>query len=129
MTVIVTSESELVVPRSVRRRAGIKTGDQVEFKVSGGVINIVPRLPSANDAYTPEQRLVIDRDLAAGLDDIKHGRLQGPFVSHKEFIASLHKEDGKLSTKKTKRPLRSGFSARRISSATTARRPKNPAGF
>jgi bifunctional DNA-binding transcriptional regulator/antitoxin component of YhaV-PrlF toxin-antitoxin module len=37
----------------VRRRAGIKTGDRVEFKVSGGVINIVPKLPSADDEYTP----------------------------------------------------------------------------
>ena len=106
MTVVVTSKSELVVPRSVRRRAGIKAGDQVEFKVSGGVINIVPKLPSADDEYTPEQRRVIDRDLAEGLDDIKHGRLQGPFASHKEFIGSLHKEAGKVRTKKTKRPVR-----------------------
>ena len=97
---------ELVVPPSVRRRAGIKTGDQVEFKVSGGVINIVPKLPSTDDEYTPEQRRVIDRDLAQGLDDIEHGRLQGPFVSHQEFIASLHKEAGKLGTKKTKRRVR-----------------------
>ena len=49
MTVVITSKDELIVPRSVRRRAGIKTGDRVEFKVSGGVINIVPKLPSADD--------------------------------------------------------------------------------
>ena len=39
----------LVVPPSVRRRAGIKAGDRLEFKVSGGIINIIPKLPSADD--------------------------------------------------------------------------------
>jgi len=34
VTVIVKSAADLVVPRSVRRRAG----DRLEFKVSGGVI-------------------------------------------------------------------------------------------
>ena len=68
MTVVVPSKSELVVPRSVRRRAGIKTGDRVEFKVSGGVINIVPKLPSADDEYTPAQRRVIDARLKLALE-------------------------------------------------------------
>ncbi len=106
MTVVVKSKAALVVPLSVRRRAGIKTGDHIEFKVSGRVISIVPTLPSADDEYTLEQRRVIDRDLAEALDDIKHGRLQGPFASHKEFIASLHKEARKQSTRKTKRSVR-----------------------
>jgi len=38
----------LVVPPSVRRQAGIKAGDRLEFKVSGGIINIIPKLPSAD---------------------------------------------------------------------------------
>jgi len=60
MTVIVKSKDELVVPRSVRRRAGIKSGDQVEFRVSGGIINIIPELPTADDEYTPARRRAID---------------------------------------------------------------------
>jgi bifunctional DNA-binding transcriptional regulator/antitoxin component of YhaV-PrlF toxin-antitoxin module len=53
MTVTVkASASALVVPPSVRRRAGIKAGDQLEFQVSGGIINIIPKLPSADDEYT-----------------------------------------------------------------------------
>lgn len=55
MTVVVTSKHELVVPKSVRRKAGIKTGDRVEFMVSGSVINIVPKLPFAEDTFTPEE--------------------------------------------------------------------------
>jgi bifunctional DNA-binding transcriptional regulator/antitoxin component of YhaV-PrlF toxin-antitoxin module len=43
----------LVVPQSVRRRAGIKAGDWPEFNVSGGIVSIIPKLPSADDEYTP----------------------------------------------------------------------------
>jgi AbrB family looped-hinge helix DNA binding protein len=53
MTVVVKSKDELVVPRSVRRQAGIKSGDRVVFKVSGDIINIIPELPTADDEYTP----------------------------------------------------------------------------
>ncbi len=56
MTVVVKSKDELVVPRSVRRQAGIKSGDRVVFKVSGGIINIIPDLPVADDEYTPAER-------------------------------------------------------------------------
>ena len=60
MTVTVNSKKELVVPQSVRRRAGFKSGDRLEFKVSGGIINIIPELPLADDEYTPAQRKVVD---------------------------------------------------------------------
>jgi AbrB family looped-hinge helix DNA binding protein len=95
-------KTEITVPRSIRRKAGIKAGDQFEFRVSGRVITILPK-PASADEYTPAQRRVIDRDVAKGLEDITRGRVQGPFSSHKEFIASLHEESRKLSKKKTKR--------------------------
>jgi AbrB family looped-hinge helix DNA binding protein len=103
MNVVVKSKSNLVVPASIRRKAGIRIGDQVEFKVSGGVIKIIPKLPSADDEYTPEQRRAIDRDLDKGLDDAKRGRVRGPFASHKEFIDSLHKDARKIGRPKAKR--------------------------
>ncbi len=106
MTAVVNNKTGLVVPPSVRRLAGLKNGDEVEFRVSGGVINIIPKHPSGDDEYTPAERRVIDRALAKGLDDIKRGRLQGPFASQEEFIASLHREARKLEAKKTKRPAR-----------------------
>ena len=65
MTVTVKDQdTDLVVPPSVRRRAGIKAGDRLEFKVSGGIINIIPKLPSAADEYTATQRRIIDAELA-----------------------------------------------------------------
>jgi len=35
MTVAVKNKTPLVVPPAVRERAGLKSGDQIEFKVSG----------------------------------------------------------------------------------------------
>jgi AbrB family looped-hinge helix DNA binding protein len=61
MTGVVTSKGELVVPKSVRRRAGIKTGDRVEFMISGRVINIIPKLPYADDTFSSEETALIAR--------------------------------------------------------------------
>jgi bifunctional DNA-binding transcriptional regulator/antitoxin component of YhaV-PrlF toxin-antitoxin module len=97
MGVVVSAKSELVVQRSVRRRAGLKSGQTVEFRVSGGVINIVPQLPVADDEYTPAQRRVID----ARLQQARKGSYHGPFATADEAIAFLRKEVRKR--KQTKR--------------------------
>jgi len=92
MTVTVKNKTPLVVPPAVRRAAGLKSGQEIEFKVSGGVISIRPKLPAPDDEYTPEQRRIVDAQLAEGLADVAAGRVHGPFSTHQEFIASLHKE-------------------------------------
>lgn len=89
MTITVQRNRALIVPPSVRRKAGLKAGDRVEFKVSGGLITIVPELPSADDEYTPEQRRIIDARLAKADDDIKNGRVFGPFNTAEEMAASI----------------------------------------
>ena len=91
MTITVKRNTALIVPPSVRRKAGLKAGDRVEFKVSGGLITIVPKLPTAADEYTPEQRRIIDARLAKADEDIKHGRVYGPFEVE-EAIQFLRKE-------------------------------------
>ena len=88
MTVTVKNKTPLVVPPAVRRRAGLKSGQQLEFRVSSGVITILPK-PTEDDEYTPEQRRVIDGRLAEGLADIKAGRTFGPFDSADEMIAHM----------------------------------------
>jgi bifunctional DNA-binding transcriptional regulator/antitoxin component of YhaV-PrlF toxin-antitoxin module len=88
MTVTVKDRTPLTVPDQVRRRAGLKHGDEVEFKVSGGVINIVPKLPSAHDEYTAEERRVID----ARLHEARKGPYYGPFETADKAIAFLRKE-------------------------------------
>ena len=70
MTVVVKSKADLVAPKSVRRKAGIKAGDRVEFTVSGSVINIIPRQPSAaDDTLTSEESALVrkaEREMRAG---------------------------------------------------------------
>jgi bifunctional DNA-binding transcriptional regulator/antitoxin component of YhaV-PrlF toxin-antitoxin module len=89
MTITVKNKTPLVVPPAVRRRAGLRSGQEIEFKVSGGVITILPKPPAADHEYTPEQRRAIDARLAEGLADIKAGRTFGPFNSAEEMIAHM----------------------------------------
>ena len=103
MTVTVKNKTPLVVPPSVRRQAGLKSGQKIEFKVSRGVISIHPKTEAADDEYTPAQRGIIDAQLADSLADVDAGRVRGPYSTHKEFITSLHAEAKKLNRRKTKR--------------------------
>ncbi len=53
MTVTLKPKTEITVPKSIRQKAGIKPGDKFEFKVSGRVITIVPKV-QPGDEYTLE---------------------------------------------------------------------------
>ena len=56
--------------------------------MSGGVINIVPKLPTADDDYTPAQRAAIDARLAQA----RKGPYHGPFDTADQAIDFLRKE-------------------------------------
>ena len=88
MIVTVKNKTDLAVPAQVQRRAGIKPGDRVEFKVSGGIINIIPKLPTAEAEYTSTQRRIIDARLA----EAEKGPYYGPFDTANEAINFLRKE-------------------------------------
>ena len=112
-TARVQDKGQVTIPTTVRRQAGLSKGDLVSFTFTRGRIVITPKLvidrskfETADDEYTPTQRRVIDARLAKADEDIKHGRVQGPFDSHKEFIDSLHKEAKRMGAKKTKRAIR-----------------------
>ncbi len=92
MTVTVKNRTPLVVPLAIRRRAGFKGGEPLEFKASGGVVTIRPKLPVANNDYTPAQRRVIDARLKKALAEVKDGQTAGPFDSVDEAIASIRRE-------------------------------------
>ena len=55
MTVTLKPKTEITVPKSIRRKAGIKPGDRVEFSVSGRVINITAKL--SPDELQDEQEI------------------------------------------------------------------------
>jgi len=102
MTVTVKNKTPLIVPPSIRRRAGFKPGDQLEFRASGGVITITAKPESAEDEYTPEQRKHINARLAkAALSETI-----GPFDTAEEMIASINQELKKRRAAKRKQPRR-----------------------
>jgi AbrB family looped-hinge helix DNA binding protein len=73
MTVTLKPKTEITVPKSIRRKAGIKPGDRVEFSVSGRVINIIPKL-------SPDE-LQDDRD-------VRNPKIRAAIrKSHQEFLA------------------------------------------
>jgi len=89
MTVALKNKKPVVVPEAALRRAGFKRGQELEVKASGGVITILPKLPTADDEYTPEQRRTVNAQLARGLADIKAGRTRGPFATADDMIADM----------------------------------------
>jgi len=106
MTVTVKNKTPLVVPDQVRRRAGFKSGDELEFKVSAGVVTIHPKAAVAEDEYTAAERRAIDRGIAKSEKEYREGRSFGPFDTHDAFIAALHRESAELRPRKTKRTPR-----------------------
>jgi bifunctional DNA-binding transcriptional regulator/antitoxin component of YhaV-PrlF toxin-antitoxin module len=91
MTVAVKNNNNtpVVVPSAVRRKAGFRSGEETEFRASGGIIAIIPKLPDSDDEYSPAQRRAIDRRLAKADADIQAGRAHGPFESAEEMGASI----------------------------------------
>src|ERR1051325_9518280 len=103
MTVTVKSKSSTItMPAAGRQQAGFKVGQVLEFKVAGGVVTIIPKLPTADDEYTPEQRAIVDAQLAEGLEDIRKGRVSKKFDTVDAMLASL--KAGQKSKLRQKKP-------------------------
>ena len=95
----VQHKGQMTIPRDVRSSVGLADGDLVDVKAARGRIIITPQLvidrskfPTADDEYTPEQRRIIDREIANGLADFKAGLLHGPFHTHEDMVKFLHAE-------------------------------------
>jgi len=88
--VTVKSKYQVVIPAKVRRQVGVGVGDLLEAKVERGKITLTPKS-------------LIDRHLAEALEDVKRGRVYGPFHSAEEMIRSLHRNARKLHRKPAKR--------------------------
>ena len=70
---------QVTLPASIRRKAGLAVGDLLEASVEGKKITLTPKS-------------VVDRELALALEDVKKGRVHGPYLSARELIRSLHRE-------------------------------------
>lgn len=78
----------LIVPESVRRKAGIRAGDKIEFKASPRKITI---LAKAVEEHTPAERRKIDARLAKA----RRGPYHGPFDTVEEALSFLKQEIAK----------------------------------
>jgi bifunctional DNA-binding transcriptional regulator/antitoxin component of YhaV-PrlF toxin-antitoxin module len=74
MTITIKSKANLVVPESIRRAAGFKNGDQLEFKVSGDMVTILPKSQTlaADDTLTPTEA----KRVRHGTKQIKEGKFR-----------------------------------------------------
>jgi AbrB family looped-hinge helix DNA binding protein len=91
--VTVKNKYQVVIPRRVRDEIGVSVGDVFEAKAEKGKIVFEPKS-------------VVDRGIAESTAEFRAGKSFGPFATHKQFLASLHKEAKKVSTKKSKRRVR-----------------------
>ena len=85
MTVTLKPKSEITVPKSIRRKAGIKSGDVVEFSVSGRVINIFPKL---SPDELQDEREIRDPKIRAALRQGYQEFLAGKTLPIGEFFAA-----------------------------------------
>jgi AbrB family looped-hinge helix DNA binding protein len=106
-------KGQMTIPRNIRSEVGLADGDLVEVKAAAGQIVITPKLvidrskfPTADDEYTPAQRRIIDARLAKAKEDMKAGRVYGPFATVAELESSLRRTARKYAGK-TKRSARS----------------------
>lgn len=77
MTVTLKPKTEIMVPKSIRRKAGFKPGDRVEFQVTGRSITIVPKLsPDELEDYVELKDPHALRAIQESNADIAAGRVR-----------------------------------------------------
>jgi AbrB family looped-hinge helix DNA binding protein len=81
--VSVKNKYQVVIPQSVREQIGLNVGDLLEARVERGKITFTPKS-------------VVDRGIAEGLEDIKKGRVHGPYHSVPEALKAFQARTAKL---------------------------------
>jgi bifunctional DNA-binding transcriptional regulator/antitoxin component of YhaV-PrlF toxin-antitoxin module len=74
----VKSHYQVTLPPQIRAKAGVEVGDLFEAKVQGRTITLVPKRP-------------IDRELALVLNEVKRGRVKGPFPTAQATVRALRR--------------------------------------
>lgn len=74
----VKSHYQVTLPPKIRAEAGVVVGDLFDAKVEGKKITLVPKR-------------VIDRELALALDEVKRGRVKGPFPTAQATVRALRR--------------------------------------
>jgi AbrB family looped-hinge helix DNA binding protein len=86
----VTTKGQVTIPRAIRRKAGLSTGDVLEAKIERGKIT-----------FTPQS--ILDRDITESIEDARAGQAYGPFDTAEEMIRSLRSGGRRKATGKPRR--------------------------
>ena len=74
----VKSHYQVTLPPQIRTKARVAVGDLFEAKVEGRTITLIPKS-------------LIDRELALALNEVKRGRVKGPFPTAQSTIRALRR--------------------------------------
>jgi len=74
---------QVVIPKKLHDQLGLAAGDYLDVELEGNHLVLTPKA-------------LVEKRLAEGLDDIRKGRVHGPFRSVSALVRSLQR------TKKTK---------------------------
>jgi antitoxin PrlF len=48
---ILTSKGQITIPKSVRNKLNLKTGDKIDFKIANGEVTLIPVSKSVSDVF------------------------------------------------------------------------------
>ena len=85
--VTVKNKYQVTLPTAVRRQAKLAVGDILEAKVEGKKITLTPKS-------------LVDREIALALDEVRRGRIVGPFSSADAMLADLRKRVARYQKRK-----------------------------
>lgn len=77
----VKSHCQVTLPPKIRAKARVAVGDLFEAKVEGRTMTLVPKR-------------MIDRELVLALNEVKRGRVKGPFPTAQTTVRALSRRTG-----------------------------------
>jgi AbrB family looped-hinge helix DNA binding protein len=69
---------QVAIPKRIHDQLGLEPGDYLEVELQGDRVILTPKA-------------LIEKRLAEGLEDIRKGRVRGPFRSASALVSSLRK--------------------------------------
>jgi len=84
----ISPKRQITIPMKIFKELQLETGDYLEAKVEGGEVVLTPKklIPKDQAWFWTKEWQEKEREAE---EDIKAGRVSGPFTSGKELIRSL----------------------------------------
>jgi len=99
MSEVKVRKGQVTIPTRIRTRLGIADGDVLDMKVRSNCVVLTRKAADDDEVLTPDQRRIIDAQLAEGLEDVRMGRVYGPFKTIAELERSMREVGKKLRSK------------------------------